>query len=258
MQILNIHNPFRSPVYFIGQCDSTQLVARSLIPAKPMSGTVVTSDYQDKGRGRGTNRLWKAKPCENLLFTTMFHYENMNAIPKAFTLRAGLAVAEAISQFVPVLNPLITVKWPNDVMIASRKASGILAENDGKYILLGIGINLNQLEFPADISQKAISVRQALCEQQGDVSPMLEKYSLLEKVLSCLQKYLSPLMDAQWNALLEHRLFRKDELVSFIPGQADSQERVEGVLKGIGPNGELLINIGIETKSYITGELEYR
>jgi BirA family biotin operon repressor/biotin-[acetyl-CoA-carboxylase] ligase len=257
MKILNIYNPFHAPVFFVEQCDSTQTLARSLLAEKPASGTVVTSAFQSKGRGRGTNRQWKAAPGENLLFTVALRYENIAAIPPAFTLRLGLAVAEAISQFAPALEKLVAVKWPNDVMIGSRKVSGILAENDGSYVLSGIGINLNQLNFPEELSKKAVSIRQALSEQIcGEVS-FMESRNLLEKILPSLQHVLSSAMNDKWNDLLQKRLYKKGEPVSFIPGQADSTEKVEGVLQGIGANGELLIKIGTETKSFITGELSY-
>ncbi|MDR2900140.1 MAG: biotin--[acetyl-CoA-carboxylase] ligase [Treponema sp.] len=258
MQILNVNNPYQAPVFFVEQCDSTQLEARSLIAKNPMSGTVVVTNYQAKGRGRGTARLWKAEAGENLLFTIMFHYENFGAIPRAFTLRIGLAVAEAIADFVPALKNHITVKWPNDVMIGSRKVCGILAENVGSYILTGIGINVNQLEFPEEINKKAVSIRQALSEKQSGTVPVFETHTLLETILPHLQKKLSSSTDNKWNAVLQERLYKRGELVSFVPGQVDSKGKVEGVLEGIGSGGELLINTGTEIKTFITGELEYQ
>jgi BirA family biotin operon repressor/biotin-[acetyl-CoA-carboxylase] ligase len=257
MQILNINNPYQAPVFFLEECDSTQLVARDLIVENPMSGTIVITDYQSKGRGRGTARLWKAQSGESLLFTIMFHYENLNAIPKAFTLRIGLAVAEAIAEFVPALKNHIKVKWPTDVMIGSKKVCGILAENDGKYILTGIGINLNQLEFPLEINHKAVSIRQALSEHQNDVPSILDANNLLETILPHLQEKLAPSMNDEWNNLLQKKLYKQGESVSFVPGQADSKEKIEGILHGIGENGELLIKSGTDIKSYITGELSF-
>jgi BirA family biotin operon repressor/biotin-[acetyl-CoA-carboxylase] ligase len=257
MQILHIKNPYHAPVFFLEQCDSTQIEARNIISSKPKTGTVITAAYQEKGRGRGSNRLWKAVSGENLLFTIMFYYENLGAIPKAFTLRIGLAVAEAIAEFVPALKNQIAVKWPNDVMIGSRKVCGILAENDGKYILTGIGINLNQLEFQSEISHKAVSIRQSLQEMQNDIVPIFENHKLLEKILPCIQKHLSLETNDSWNDNLQLKLYRKGESVSFIPGQADSKEKIIGTLEGIGSEGELLIKTEREIKSFITGELEF-
>ncbi len=65
-------------------------------------------------------------------------------------------------------------------------------------------------------------------------------------------------MDDQWNALLQKRIYRQGETVSFIPGQAGSHEKIEGILEGIGPEGELLIKTGTEIQSFITGELEHQ
>ncbi len=258
MQNLNLKNPFQAPVYFTEHCDSTQTAARELLRESPVTGTVVTAAYQDKGRGRGINRLWTARPGENLLFTIIFHYEHMGAVPGGFTLRTGLAVAEAIAEFVPALDASITVKWPNDVMIGSRKVCGILAENDGRYILTGIGVNLNQLEFPSDIRRKAISIRQALQEIDDIEPPVLDSRILLEHILPRLKTYLADQMNAQWKSMQEKRLYKKGEPVSFIPGQAGSAAKVEGILEGIGPEGELLIRTGAGIERFITGELEYQ
>jgi BirA family biotin operon repressor/biotin-[acetyl-CoA-carboxylase] ligase len=257
MKILNIDNPYQAPIYFVEQCDSTQIVARNIIAEKPLTGTVIVTNYQDKGRGRGTNRLWKAQAGESLLFTILFRCESLTAIPKAFPLRIGLAVAEAIADFVPALEKHISVKWPNDVMIDSRKVCGILAENDGTYILAGIGINVNQQEFPPEINKKAVSIQQAYHDLCGGDVFTFDNYLLLEKILPCAKKYLSLTMDDEWNVLLQKRLYKRGEKISFIPGQADSHEKIGGLLHGIGQNGELLIQTETEIHSYITGELAY-
>jgi BirA family biotin operon repressor/biotin-[acetyl-CoA-carboxylase] ligase len=124
--------------------------------------------------------------------------------------------------------------------------------------LTGIGINLNQLEFPEEINKKAVSIRQALAELQSSTVPVFKTHDLLETILPHLQKSLSPSMNDEWNAALQKKLYRRGESISFVPGQADSKEKIEGILEGIGPGGELLIKTGTEIKSFITGELEYQ
>jgi biotin-(acetyl-CoA carboxylase) ligase len=73
-----------------------------------------------------------------------------------------------------------------------------------------------------------------------------------------LQKKLSPAMNDEWNAALQKKLYKRGKQISFIPGQADSKEKIEGTLEGIGADGELLIKVGTEIKSFITGEFEYQ
>ena len=65
-------------------------------------------------------------------------------------------------------------------------------------------------------------------------------------------------MNAKWNTVLQKRLYKRGECVSFIPGQADSREKIEGILEGIGLEGELLIKTNAEIRPFITGELEYQ
>ena len=258
MQILNLENPFHAPVFYVDRCGSTQNLAKALLPENPAPGTVITANYQDSGRGRGTNRLWSAKPGENLLFTIILRYEKITAIPRGLTLRTGLGVACGVLDFVPALAGHVAVKWPNDVMIDGRKICGILAESNGTYVYTGIGVNTNQLDFPPEIEKKAVSIRRALQDNTGQPSPELDKNRLLESILSGLHKYLSPEMDTQWKPLLESKLFRKGETVLFVPGQAGAGDQVEGILEGIGDDGELLIRTDQGIRSFITGELKYQ
>jgi len=259
MKTLNIKNPFNAPVYHEECVSSTSDVSRNLAGEGKPHGTVITADFQEAGRGRA-KRPWAAEPGKNLLFTVLLRYGESSSIPKALTLRTGLAVSFAIEDLVPPLAGSVTVKWPNDIMIGRRKAAGILTEWDGKAAYIGVGVNVSQREFPGEYNTKAGSIIQAYPDLDEN-----SRFVLLEDILSRLYDEIeTPRFDAspehwreRWRERLEKRLYMRGETVTFIPGSADSGSMVEGTLSGIGPEGKILIIPSGEVKerAFISGEL---
>jgi BirA family biotin operon repressor/biotin-[acetyl-CoA-carboxylase] ligase len=233
--------------------DASRILAQQGEP----HGTVIAADFQEKGRGRIPDRPWKMDKGSSLSFTILLKYKDFSAIPQALTLRTGLAVSLAIEDFAPPLAGRVRVKWPNDIMLDSKKAAGILTESDGENVFIGIGVNVVQKEFPEALRDKAVSIFQALDNQlipaAGAQKP---QFVLLEKILFHLYRELDE--GPSWQGRLEDRLYKKDEVVRFIEGAAESGRIVEGRLTGIGPLGELLIIPQGEKDAlpFITGELD--
>jgi BirA family biotin operon repressor/biotin-[acetyl-CoA-carboxylase] ligase len=285
----SVSNPFGAPVYHEETVSSTMDAARILAARGEIHGTVITADFQESGRGRTAGSPWNADRGGNLFFTILLRYENYEAIPKAITLRTGLAVSLAIGDFAPDLADGLEVKWPNDVMVDSRKAGGILTESDGKTVFIGVGVNVAQREFPEAIRAKAGSLALALEARgvpvlgPGDLQHPVERYGenrfrLLALILARLYREIgavppeasagdllgilpeasSGVSEGTWQERLEKRLYRRGQTVRFSAGGADRGSPVEGVLRGIGPEGELLIVPAGETESraFITGELD--
>jgi BirA family biotin operon repressor/biotin-[acetyl-CoA-carboxylase] ligase len=199
---------------------------------------------------------------ESLPFTLLLRYPDFSALPQALTLRAGLAVAEGVEDFAPLLAGKLRVKWPNDLMVAepgrSGKLAGILAEGDGRIVHVGCGINVAQTSFPEELRGKAASLATALSGEYKPESLAASRFRLLEKILARLYGELEAGGGREdWRARLEQRLFMKDRQVVFIAGGTDSPARVEGRLLGIGPAGEILIEPRGEDKArpFVTGEL---
>ncbi|GHU65695.1 biotin--[acetyl-CoA-carboxylase] ligase [Spirochaetia bacterium] len=253
MMQLDIQNPFGAPVYFEEILSSTMDESRILANRNEPHGTVLAADFQEKGRGRIPGRPWIMDKGLNLSFTILLRYKDFSAIPQALTLRAGLAVLLAIEDFAPPLGDRVQIKWPNDIMVDSKKVSGILTEGDGKNMFIGIGVNVGQKEFPEPLQNRAVSIFQAL-----NVEEIPDRFDLLEKILGHLYSELNTGFSS-WQSRLTDRLYKKGEMVRFIKGHADSGQMVEGRLSGIGPKGELLIIPQGEKDplSFITGELDF-
>ena len=275
---LNINSPFGAPAYYKETVASTMDEARLL--ANPVSGTVIAAGEQSAGRGR-IGRPWKTGNTESLAFTLILKFGTIEKIPPALTLRTGLAVAQAVEDFlVCILNstnsPLagrVLVKWPNDVMLLDkaghgRKVAGILTEASGENVYIGIGVNIAQKSFPPELAGKACSIAQALLEtyNQNDATTELlteKRFILLEKILLRLHEELNTAAGISlWRNRLEKRLYMKCQKICFVPGlpeeYADKSPLViEGILHGIGENGEILIvPDGGEILSFVTGELK--
>ncbi|MCL2184807.1 MAG: biotin--[acetyl-CoA-carboxylase] ligase [Treponema sp.] len=250
---LKINNPFNAPVFHEETVTSTMDISRKLQAQGQPHGTVITSDFQENGRGRIRGRLWEMQKGESLPFTVLFRFQSAEKIPSALTLRAGLAVALAIENSYASLLDLVKIKWPNDILINSKKIAGILCEAQSGNVHLGIGINTAQKEFPSHLKEKAASL--ALCANINIAYN--DRFILLEKILLQLYNELETPLGEDWRARLEKRLFKKDENVIFIDGEADSGKEVKGILKGINNDGALIIETNGKIFSFITGELRF-
>jgi len=130
---------------------STMLEAARLASEGAPAGTVVLAGEQTAGQGRH-GRLWHSAPGEGLYLTAILRVPELKP---AITLALGVAVADAISELTSILPDL---RWPNDVMIGDRKLAGILTQYEHGAVLAGIGINVNQREFPPEIRDLATSL----------------------------------------------------------------------------------------------------
>jgi len=159
----------------------------------------------------------------------------------------------AIEDFSTSLKDFVQVKWPNDIMINNKKTAGILCEAENGNVHIGIGINVAQKEFPSHLCKKATSIAAAASTQIMDE----DRFILLEKILMQLFNELHVINKSNWKVRLEKRLYKKDEQVIFIEGQAGSKKEIAGCLLGITDSGELLIKPKGESsaRSFITGEL---
>ncbi|MDT8334995.1 MAG: biotin--[acetyl-CoA-carboxylase] ligase, partial [Desulfurivibrionaceae bacterium] len=125
-------------------------------------GLVITANELTGGRGR-FNRFWHA-PAGGLWLTVVLVNTLMPASSALYSLAPGVAACETILEDIPAAR----LKWINDVHVAGRKICGILVEtmrgavSGEEYILLGIGVNVNNEKFPRELSESAVSYKQLL------------------------------------------------------------------------------------------------
>ncbi len=155
--------------------DSTMREAVELAEAGCAPGTVVGADEQTAGYGR-FGRVWHSEKDAGLYQTVVLRLPVTPSSLPAVTFALGLAVAAAVEQTSGVACDL---RWPNDVLTGGRKVAGILTQLHGAAVVAGIGINVNQAEFPADVAAIATSVRIASGREQSREQLLI---ALLEQI----------------------------------------------------------------------------
>ena len=125
--------------------------------------SVVAARTQTSGRGQG-DHTWTSEPGQNLTFTVVLTFPPCAPLAASEILRITQAVTHALREYLLSKGVAARIKWPNDIYVGDKKICGILIENilGGKQVaasMVGIGLNLNQLRFPADLPNP-VSLRQ--------------------------------------------------------------------------------------------------
>ena len=133
----------------LNEIDSTNKFLLDLNKKRQFTNSVVvTADYQTKGKGRRANS-WESEKGKNLLISILFKHSLKIENQFLFSAAISLSIQKLISQFT---NEEVYIKWPNDIMINNKKIAGfiidnLLQKNTIHTTIVGIGINVNQLNF---------------------------------------------------------------------------------------------------------------
>ena len=150
-----------APVLILDETDSTNAEARRRAEAGEVGPLWITARRQTDGRGR-RGRKWESE-SGNLASTLLLLTRKSPAEAAQLTFAASLAVADLLDRYVPPA--LVTIKWPNDVLLDGRKTSGILIESGpapsgGLWLAVGIGVNLSQT--PGETERPATCIAEHL------------------------------------------------------------------------------------------------
>lgn len=195
---------------------------------------VVTAEHQTAGRGQRGNS-WCSNAGENLLFSILVRPGDTLAVAQQFHL--SQAVALALSEAMQCYGISTQLKWPNDIYVGKRKLAGILLEIDysGAFVeeaIIGIGINVNQEQFPimdkVPVSMKMLAGKDFALDK------------VLTTALNSFERYYNELRFGNKNAIAEEyekRLLGINELRTFI----DKEGQFEAVIQGVESDGHLLL-----------------
>ena len=231
--------------------DSTNVQAKTIGEENVVENAVVVAGRQTAGRGR-RGRNWMS-PEGNCYFSVLLKPDIHPEYVSRLTLVTALALAEAITE---VAKLEVQIKWPNDIVVNGKKLCGILTEGsvgeDGlKYVVIGVGVNVNQESFDDAIENMATSIlvetgRNTDCAYLiGAFLNAFEKYFeqfAMTEDLSSLQK--------RYNTLLVNRN-REVRILGEVEWN--------GVALGINEGGELLVCDSSGTvKKVFAGEVSVR
>ena len=216
------------------ETESTNLDARSGGP-----WDVFTADYQTAGRGR-LDHKWLSPPESNLLMSAVLSVEGLSPEHvSTLPLVVGLAVARGLTPFLRGSVPnsagsVPMIKWPNDILIGGKKVAGILCERNNDKVIVGIGINVEKQDFPAELQNKAISLG-SVPNFSGSVP------KVLSAVLGQLGRLYGVWRDKGFGAV-----YREIAALDFLRGQTLSVLQTDndatplsGLCGGIQPDGSL-------------------
>ena len=243
--------PFGGRVRHYRQVRSTNDIAAALADQGAAHGTVVVADAQTAGRGRHGN-AWFSPAGRGLYVSVLLRTVSVPVL----TLAAGVAVAEALRTGADLE---ATLEWPNDVVVAAgdrpRKVAGILAEATTvrgrvESVVVGIGINLRDAAWPAELADRAGTV-------EGLTGRAVDSAHLLVELLAALATRSAEVESgavagllARWEALApSSRGARVEWSVGSI--------RHRGVTEGIDEQGALLVRVGMRRVRLTGGEVHH-
>jgi BirA family biotin operon repressor/biotin-[acetyl-CoA-carboxylase] ligase len=210
------------------ELDSTNRWALDRAREGAAEGLVVVADHQTAGRGR-LDRTWEAAPGSSLLLSLVLHRpltvgdDGADAAHRA-VVAVAVALARALRSTVGIDAGM---KWPNDVVIGDKKLAGILAEQEGESLVVGLGVNVNWVAFPAELADTATACN---LEAGHDVDR--------EALLTAFLVELGGALDDPVGTERAHRdlLVTLGRRVSVSLARGDT---IEGEAVGLGVHGEL-------------------
>ncbi len=231
----------RAPVHVYQEIDSTNEKGRQLIMEGAPSGTLILAEKQTKGRGRRGHSFYS--PESGLYFTMLYRPENEEAAIAKTTVAAAVSLCEAVEKTAGIA---CGIKWVNDLYLNGKKIAGILCEAPRDMhgnlpgIIIGIGINVSQKEFPEEIRDIAGSLNR----------PDLDR-NVLAAVLADRLMYWLERLDSEelterykaWSAILGKE-------VSFIM----EERTITGIATDINADGNLIVEAD-RTYTLSSGEI---
>ena len=236
-------------------CASTNDLASERARAGAPAGLVIAADAQTAGRGR-LGRTWHSPAEENLYLSILLRPSRPPAEIPPLTLLVGGAVAGALAG----LGLAPRLKWPNDVQLLDEngrrgKVAGILTEMasagaSALHVVVGIGLNVNGLEFPPELAERATSLRRALGQKVDRLALLAGLLDALEPLYEDFERRGPATAVAAFEA---HAAFPARCRVTAVGFPGD---RLEGTALGVDPDGALRLRDDTgQIHRVISGEL---
>ncbi len=193
---------------------------------------LITAEHQTAGRGATGG--WQSLPGENLLFSLVYHPDEL---PATQVFRLSVAACVAICKALNEVHPGFEIKWPNDIYHGDSKCVGILIENElqGKCVgtsVIGAGVNINQTSFLPDAPNPTSLALLTGCE--------VNRNSVLQSIVRHFS-LLAPMVQGEaWkDVFADYRqlLYRRTGIHTF----RDSEGNFEAEMAEVEPDGHLVL-----------------
>lgn len=232
--------------------DSTNAAAKALALKGEKEFTCVTAEEQSGGRGR-MGRVWSSPKYKGIYITLILRPDIAPEKTPGITVLLSLAACRVLRG----IGLDAAVKWPNDVLIAGKKAVGILTESsvnmDGvEYAVSGMGINVNSEpdDFSAELKNTATSVlieKGAAVPRTKLLADVLSEFAIFYRVF--IKDGLKPLM----GLYREYSALHGKEITLYTQTGEE-----KGFFAGFDEEAALLLKTEGGIKRYIAGEISLR
>lgn len=231
---------------------STNAVLLEQLETGRVHGNVVLAEYQTKGRGR-RGKQWVSPLTSGISVSVAWHFDIAPAALGLLSLYMGVAVARTLLQL-DLTN--VGLKWPNDVVVEDKKLGGILLDLRGEAsgpvdVIVGIGLNYN---LPAEVIS---DIDQPVCDLCGLSKKRLSRNNIVAILLSNVFEVLHDVQSGvSTNLIDEWRQF--DRYCGHKARLIMPDKQIEGVLKGVDDQGQLLMLVDGVLEKYTAGEISLR
>lgn len=216
---------------------STNNIAYDLGERGEEHGVLVLAEEQSAGKGR-MKRTWESAKFKGIYLSLLLRPEIKASFLPRFTIFSAVCTVQAI---IDETGLDVNIKWPNDILISHKKVAGILAEiktmeDNVKFIIIGIGMNVNHLEadFPEEIVSRSTSL---LMETKQPVS----RESLIIKLLNRMNQHYHNVSSSSFSNILgtwkTFSPYHENHQVTVV----DGDKSFKAITRGITEDGELLI-----------------
>jgi BirA family transcriptional regulator, biotin operon repressor / biotin---[acetyl-CoA-carboxylase] ligase len=239
---------FGNRLYLLETVDSTNNYAKTLTLGEFDEGTVVIAEHQTAGRGRH-DHVWFAESGKNLTFSVLLKPRIAPRLTGIISIYAGLAVVQAVEELYSLQ---LECKWPNDILLNRKKLCGILSEGvfQGERlngVVIGIGMNVNQVAFPPSLEHTATSLARHLGRGLDRIHILVKILEKLEELYNVLQRGDAPSILAEWRR--RSGMFGR-ELMIVQNGQC-----LKGIAHSLADDGALVITIDGKERKVFAGEV---
>src|SRR3989442_2988256 len=224
-------------LYHFYSVDSTNAFAARLLAhgRKVTEGTLIIAEAQTEGRGR-LGRSWHSEREAGLYFSMVLFPNAPPSLAPLFTLGTAVAMHNAVERYTGMD---IDIKWPNDLIVGGKKFCGILSEIQAevdlvRHMIIGVGLNANHETIPADISERATSLRIASGRIQSRIEILLEFFEEFENIYMDFERKGPRGIIDQWTRFSSFANGRKIEI-------HDGVRKIAGITRGLNPIGALRI-----------------
>ena len=226
---------FGKRIFHFFKTDSTNRVAMELGHSGEPEGAVVLAEEQTAGKGRA-GRAWQSERAAGIYVTLLLRPRLAPVQAPLLTMLAGLSARAAVQAQTGLT---VDLKWPNDLFLAGKKMGGILTEMHAepgqvRFVIVGIGLNVNQEKFPGELNAIATSLR-------TETGRMQSRLELLVRLLREFESGYNRFLAEGATSVVE----RFAAISSYTRGKrvrvTNGKDSFAGVTAGLSPEGLLLV-----------------